>query len=82
MKIFYKIKFVPNTHLYSASFGPKNFGLKLEKLAKIFCLEIGRKKNILSKVGMENKLYLIKFFHLLLKKFCPFSDFTFESKVL
>ena len=31
---------------------------------------------------MGNKLYFTKFFHLLLKKFRPFSDFTFESKVL
>ena len=37
---------------------------------------------LLSKVGMGNKLYFIKFFHSLLKRFCPFSDFTFESKVL
>ena len=37
---------------------------------------------LLSKLGMANKLYLIKIFHLLLKKNRRLSDFTFESKVL
>ena len=65
-----------------ASFGPKKIGLKLEKLGKNFCLKIGRIFFLLSKVCMRNKLYSIKNFHLLLKTFCPFSDFTFESEVL
>ena len=30
---------------------------------------------------MANKLYIMIFFHLLLKKFRPLSDFTFESEV-
>ena len=54
-----------------SNFSQKKFG---PKLAEIFFL--------LSKVGMRNKLYLIKNFHLLLKKFRPLSDFTFESEVL
>ena len=54
-----------------SNFSPKFFG---PKLAENFFL--------LSKVGMGNKLYFINFFHLLLKKFRPFSDFTFKSKVL
>ena len=66
----------------SPSFGSKNFRLKLEKSAKYFCLKIGRNFFLLIKVGIRNKLYLTKSIHLLLEKFCPLSDFTFESKVL
>ena len=71
-----------NKKKISPSFGSKIFGLKLEKSAKIFCLKIGRNFFLLCKVGMGNKLYLIKIFHLLLKKFRLLSDFTFESEVL
>ena len=56
MKIFYKIKFVPHTHfdklkIFSANFGQKKFGLKLEKSAKICCLNFGQKKNFIMQSG-------------------------------
>ena len=58
MKRFYRIKFVPYILFallkkISPNFGPKIFGLKLEKLAE--------KNFLLSKVGIGNKLYFIKF---------------------
>jgi len=55
---------------------------KVGKIGKIFCLKIGQNFFLLSKVGMWNKLYVIKIFHLILKKFCTFNDFTFKSEVL
>ena len=57
----------------SANFS--NFSLKF------FDPKLGEKNFLLSKVGMGNKLYFFNFFHLLLKKFRPFSDFTFEREV-
>ena len=61
----------------SASFGSKNFELKLEKSDKFFSSQNWPKFFLLlSKVGMGNKLYFIKNFHLLLKKFRAFSDFS------
>ena len=41
-----------------------------------------KKKSIVQSGWYGNKLYFIKNVHSLLKKFSPFSDFTFESEVL
>ena len=79
-----------------SNFSPKFFGPKLAKIFDFFFRQFWDKEfwpifsilaqnylvqNWPKKVGMGNKLYLIKCFHLLLKKFYPFSDFTFERRI-
>ena len=54
----------------SANFGPKNFGLKLEKSAKIFWSKIGQKKNLLCKVGMRNNVKIASVNQKIRKKAC------------
>ena len=54
-----------------SNFGPKFFAPKSAKMKILLC-----------KGGIVSKLYLMKFFYLLLKKFRPFSNFTFKSNVL
>ena len=44
----YGIIFIP------ANFEPKNFRLKLEKLAKFFCLKIGRNENFIMEIKFDN----------------------------
>ena len=70
IKFFFRPILRQKTLADFSNFSPKIFGPKLAE-----------KKILLGKVGMGKKLYLINFFHLLLKKFRPFSDFTFESEV-
>ena len=53
------------------NFSPKFFGPKSAKMKILLC-----------KGGIVSKLYLMNFFYLLLKKFRPFSNFTFKSEVL
>ena len=67
----------------SGNFETKIFGRFFQFQPKIFWSKTGRNFFfLLIKVGMGNKLYFQNFFHSLLKKFRPFSDFTFESEVL
>ena len=80
-------KFVPQSHFAKEFFflpilDEQKFELNLQKSAKIFCLEISRNCFIIMQSGYGEQTLSYEIFLLLLKKFRPFSDFTFESEVL
>ena len=74
-----------NEKIISADFEQKKncpfFETFCQFWGKFFLLKIGRNENFIMQGGYGEQTLLNKFFHLLLKKFCPFSDFTFESEV-
>ena len=50
------------------NFGPKNFGLKLEKSTKIFCLKIGRNFFFIMQSGYGEQTLSYKFFSFVIEK--------------
>ena len=60
-----------NKKLFWANFGPKNFGLKLEKSAKTFLSKIGRKKKIIKQSGYGEQTLINKEFSFIIEKFRP-----------
>ena len=70
---------VSPTFLNFGQFQTKKFGAKI---GQNFLSEIGRNKKFIMQSGYGEQTLFYKIFHLLLKKSCSFSDFTFESDVL
>ena len=68
-----------NKKKISANFGPKNFGLKLEKSAKNFCLKIGRKKNFIKQSGYGEQTLFYKLFSFIIEKISSVQWFHFRA---
>ena len=73
---------IPTLHnkiFVSANFGPKNFGLKLEKSAKIFWSKIGRNKNFIMQSGYGEQTLFYKFFSFIIEKILFVQWFHFRK---
>ena len=76
----FSIPILHNKKKISANFGPKNFGLKLEKSAKIFCLKIGRKKNFIMQSGYGEQTLFNKIFSFIIEKILYLQWFHFQKR--
>ena len=71
-----------NKILISADFEAKNFRRKLEKLAKFFCLKIGRNENFIMQMAYGDKKIFYNFFKFIIEKFDFLVEMPPEREVL
>ena len=74
---------IPTLHnkiFFSANFGPKNFGLKLEKSAKTFWTKIGRNFFFIMQSGYGEQTLFYKFFSFIIEKNLFVQWFHFQKR--